>query len=255
MPYSNGFEDDEENAKWTFTDCSSNKWHIGYAVNNGGENSLYISNNDGVSNAYNNSLTAYACREIEITATGDYQFDFDWRAKGESSYDYLRAFVIPFLLNPNLTNCESNGISSSNTPSGWIDASQNGLMNGQSSWKHSTKILNLEAGIYYLAFFWVNDNDQGDNPPASIDNILIERIINPVVSTVSHSNVSSASASLQGSIVLHGASDITVRGFEKIRKVPTIPMTFRLRLRDLHQIPSIITVPTQPTATALATEK
>ena len=216
LPYSNGFEDDEENAKWTLTDCSSNKWHIGYAVNNGGENSLYISNNDGVSNAYNNSLTsyAYACREIEITATGDYQFDFDWRAKGESSYDYLRAFVIPFLLNPNLTNCESNGISSSNTPSGWIDASQNGLMNGQSSWKHSTKILNLEAGIYYLAFFWVNDNDQGDNPPASIDNISIERIINPVVSTVSHSNVSSASANLQGSIVLHGASDITVRGFE-----------------------------------------
>ena len=216
LPYSYGFEDDEENAKWTLPDCSTNNWHIGIAAKNGGEKGLYISNNDGLSNVYNNSVSSfsYAYREIDVAVSGDYLFNFDWRADGESTYDFIRAFVIPFSLDPNITTCESNSISSDNTPSRWIDISGIGLMNGQSSWQHSTKVLNIEAGIYYLVFYWVNDNSQGDNPPAGIDNILIERIINPVVATASPSNVSSASATLQGNIVMHGASDVTARGFE-----------------------------------------
>ena len=216
LPYSYGFEDDEENAKWTLPDCSTNNWHIGIAAKNGGEKGLYISNNDGLSNVYNNSVSSfsYAYREIDVAVSGDYLFKFDWRADGESTYDFIRAFVIPFSLDPNITTCESNSISSDNTPSRWIDISGIGLMNGQSSWQHSTKVLNIEAGIYYLVFYWVNDNSQGDNPPAGIDNILIERIINPVVATASPSNVSSASATLQGNIVMHGASDVTARGFE-----------------------------------------
>ena len=44
LPYTCGFEDAGENSNWTIVNgTATNKFHIGTAVNNGGNKSLYIS--------------------------------------------------------------------------------------------------------------------------------------------------------------------------------------------------------------------
>ena len=220
LPYSFGFEDDTENANWELSDEADNLWAIGTAVSNGGEKGLYISENRGISNTYNNSKQsyAYAFRTINITEPDEYQFDFDWRANGgDSGYDLLRAFVIPTSLDPSISYGYHNDMYSNynDAPSGWIDASADGLMSGQPRWQHSSKVLDLDAGTYYFVFFWKNsDGADGTNPPAAIDNISILRVINPAVTTSSVTGLNSTSATLHGNILSQGTSYITARGFE-----------------------------------------
>ena len=174
------FEDDTENANWTLnTGGQTNHWEIGIPSMTNVEKSLYITNGNG--NEYTNTSAsyAYAYREVEITEAGNYQFEFDWMANGESNYDNLRAFFIPTTASPNLTDGESNGMTSSNNdaPTGWIDLySQSGIMAGQSDWQHNTKSLSIDVtGTYYLVFFWKNDSGDGNNPPAAVDNIVVSR--------------------------------------------------------------------------------
>src|SRR5690606_5058791 len=96
LDYSDDFE---VVSGWTLSNgTSTNKWIIGNAVNNGGTQSLYITNDDGVSNAYTNSSTTvvHAYRDIQMPATIDaLTLSFDWRADGESTYDYLRVWLVP----------------------------------------------------------------------------------------------------------------------------------------------------------------
>ncbi len=178
--YECDFEDDTEIANWTLnTGGQTNHWEIGIPSMTNAEKSLYITNGNG--NEYTNTSAsyAYAYREVEITEAGNYQFEFDWMANGESNYDNLRAFFIPTTASPNLTDGESNGMTSSNNdaPTGWIDLySQSGIMAGQSDWQHNTKSLSIDVtGTYYLVFFWKNDGSDGNNPPATVDNIVVSR--------------------------------------------------------------------------------
>ena len=174
------FEDDTEIANWTLnTGGQTNYWEIGVISMANAEKSLYITNGNG--NEYTNTSAsyAYAYREVGITEAGNYQFEFDWMANGESNYDNLRAFFIPTTASPNITDGESNGMTSSNNdaPTGWIDLySQSGIMAGQSDWQHNTKSLSIDVtGTYYLVFFWKNDSGDGNNPPAAVDNIVVSR--------------------------------------------------------------------------------
>ena len=174
------FEDDTEIANWTLnTGGQTNYWEIGVPSMTNAEKSLYITNGNG--NEYTNTSTsyAYAYREVEITEAGNYQFEFDWMANGESNYDNLRAFLIPTTASPNLTDGESNGMTGSNNdaPTDWIDLySESGIMAGQSDWQHNTKSLSIDVtGTYYLVFFWKNDSSDGNNPPAAVDNIVVSR--------------------------------------------------------------------------------
>ncbi|MBR5983081.1 MAG: fibronectin type III domain-containing protein [Bacteroidales bacterium] len=224
LPYTCNFENATENEKWILANCDYyNGWYIGSGAYNGGSKGLYISNDQGTSNSADYDDTyVYAYREINTSETGEYVIDFDWRAYGENPYEssdaytLLRSFIIPTSINPNLNECNDNGMSSynNNTPSGWIDASssENGLMYGQSSWQHSSKVLSIDAGTYYLVFFWKNNSDHID-PPAAVDNISISRVVNPAVATSSVSNLGATSATLNGEILNQGASDITERGF------------------------------------------
>ncbi|MBQ2574308.1 MAG: hypothetical protein II575_08810 [Bacteroidales bacterium] len=196
----------------------TNKWYIGTAANNGGENGMYISDNGGSSNTYTISASSfvYCFREINIDNNGKYIIEFDWRANGENNYDILKAFIIPTMLNPNLSAGQSNGMEGNNTdtPSEWMDAGNISTLNDHSDWQHSYAEKELEAGLYYLVFFWKNDNSVGTMPPAAIDNIHIEQLINPVVVTSSAYEIGSTYATLNGVIVNQGASDIIEYGFE-----------------------------------------
>jgi hypothetical protein len=188
LPYIHNFENNGENANWTLENGSqTNKWHVGSAVNNSGEKSLYISNDDGVSNAYSiSSATShvYAYRTLNFDEAADYSISFDWKANGEDRYDLLRAFLVP--ANISLIAGDANEMtgSSNGTPSGWI-ALDGGILCTSSTWQTKLTKLTIEiAGNYNLVFFWKNDGSGGSNPPAAVDNIHIKKLIPPPLATL-----------------------------------------------------------------------
>lgn len=187
LPYICGFEDATENGNWTIVNGNStNKFFIGSAVNNGGTQSLYISNN-ATGSTYNYSNTAagyvFAYREIQVATDGGYTFTFDWNANGESTYDYLRVFLIPanatdtIVPKSGTTNAHT-GVTATAAPSTWITIDGGTKLNLISDWASfaSDEIL-LTAGTYKLAFYWRNDGSGGSQSPAAIDNINVSPML------------------------------------------------------------------------------
>ena len=145
LPYTCGFEADEDTGWTVFNGTATNKWFIGSATNNGGSRSLYISNNNGTSNSYNIDYTSdvYAYRAFSLADDGDYALSFDWKGVGESTYDYLYAYIAP-------GSADFNGSSVSTT--GWQNVS--GLLNGSSTWQTAQiPLIGATAGTYYLVFY------------------------------------------------------------------------------------------------------
>ena len=223
MPYSCNFEDDTENANWTFVNgTSTNKFFIGTADNNGGAKSLYISNStDGSTAGYStgNTSYAYAYREITVTSSS-FTFSFDWKCSGEASsygnsmYDYGRVFLTPANATIEGYNGSSTstitGLSYNSTPSGWIDVDNNSAFVNQSSWQTFTsEEIVLSAGTYKLVYFWKNDYSGGNNPPFTIDNISVQEVSCPRPGGIHLSNISSTTATIAWT-----ADDITSFNYE-----------------------------------------
>ena len=182
----------------------TNKWTVGQAVNNGGEKSMYISNDNGVSNAYTVTSTqwSYAVKTFNFAA-GDVHISFDWKANGESNYDYLRAFLVP------LTVSFTGGIAPgeytpssfrSVVPEGWIALDGGSKLNLSTSWQTILDSVTFDSpASYNLVFIWANDNSSGSQPPAAIDNInVFIPTFNPCTtpSNVVVSNITESSATV-----------------------------------------------------------
>lgn len=174
FPYVTGFETGDDMA-WSFVNDGNNKWTIGAGAAHNGSNGLYISNDNGATNAYTVSGTqfSYAYRTLSISEDGQYALSFDWKAYGEGNYDYLRAWIAPASATLTAGQLPDGSTSSYNytstTPAGWIDLG--GKMNVQNSWQTIVATPSLTAGSYYLVFMWANDVSVGTQPPAAIDNI------------------------------------------------------------------------------------
>jgi len=171
LPYTNDFEDATENASWALINGSqTNQWCIGSAVNNtdNGSNALYISNDNGTTNAYDNSSYSYvfAYRDIEFDQNASaYQIDFDWRNQGENSsyYDYMKVY----LGDPVSVSAGSSMPSAANV-------TLLGTYYGKSTWQHESIALpSTFAGSKRLYFYWYSDSSYGDNPPAAVDNLSV----------------------------------------------------------------------------------
>ena len=168
LPYTCGFEADEDTGWAVFNGSATNKWFIGSATNNGGSRSLYISDNNGTSNSYNISYSCdvYAYRAFSLADDGDYALSFDWKGVGESSYDYLYAYIAP-----GSANFDGSSVSTT----GWQNVS--GLLNGSATWQTAQiPLIGATAGTYYLVFYWHNDGSMGEQPPAAVDNISVSAI-------------------------------------------------------------------------------
>ena len=174
----NFFKDDfEGNVNWLFANDALNKWAVGTAVNNGGEKALYISNNYGASNVYSTGATQWTYAQKALTlGEGQYVVSFDWKATGESNYDYLRAFLVPANITitagmPPVPDAAPYSFRTT-TPAGWISLDGSSKLNQQSSWVTRVDTANIAtAGDYNLVFLWVNDGSGGSQPPAAIDNV------------------------------------------------------------------------------------
>jgi hypothetical protein len=165
LPYS----DDLSSNDYSFVNGSlTNKWVFGSAVGNTGS-SIYVSNDNGISNAYSNSSStvAHAFRDITIPSGSTLaNFSFDWIANGESGYDYLRVWIVPVSFVPSAGSEITSG-------SGRIQVGVDFIE--QTTWQtYTDATLNVSSfanSTMRLVFEWSNDDVFGDNPPGAIDNV------------------------------------------------------------------------------------
>ncbi len=189
-PYADDFEDGNN---WMFINGSyTNAWTYGTAAHNGeGTHALYISNDNGASNAYSHSACAvYATKAFQFE-DGLYKFNYDWKANGESNYDLLCVALVP----------DSIEIAASSTgqfslPEGWIKLYEATKLNLSSTWKSESFDLEVEAGLYNVVLLWRNDGSGGSQTPAAVDNFSIKKITCKEVSEFTVSNITATSATI-----------------------------------------------------------
>ena len=182
IPLSYDFEDASDDADWAFNNAA-NGWYIG---NLGQRRCMFVSNDNGLHNAYTLASSGYSWAWVDVTLTsGAYGINFDWRAQGESTWDYIRVFLVPdsVYLDATYATWGSSSTFSTSLPAGWISASTSptGLhkLNLDSTWNHFSSEIYIPdsmAGTYHMAVLWVNDGSGGTQPPAAIDNISFDAI-------------------------------------------------------------------------------
>jgi hypothetical protein len=158
-------DDFESCLDWTIVNGSeTNQWVLGSATNNGGSQSMYISNDGGTTNAYSNSTSrVHFYKDIAFPAGQScINLSFDWKSNGESTFDYLRVYAIP---------TSSTPVAGTAITSGQLG----GNLEVQTTWQLTS--LSLPAAFagttQRIVFSWVNDNSVRNQTPAAIDNISI----------------------------------------------------------------------------------
>ncbi|MDR6968721.1 hypothetical protein J2X31_002747 [Flavobacterium arsenatis] len=173
LPYNEDFEDDDHS--WEFNNATNvNKWYVGDAVNNGGERSMYISNDNGATNAYTitTSSVAHAFKDVQIPDNAqNIALSFDWRCAGEgfgpNYYDYLRVWVVPSTFTP---------VNGTQITAGSGRVQVGGYFNGSTSFVQANFTIDASAyagQVVRLVFESRNDGSGGVQPPAAIDNVTI----------------------------------------------------------------------------------
>lgn len=185
LPYVCDFEDAADTYGWKFVDGQYSWFIIGDSIGKNSQKSLYITD-DGSRYFYASPGTpssangiSYAYIPIEFGAA-TYEIDFDWRAKGQTSLDYGRAFLAPF--NVEFTEDELySGISTTATPTGWI-ALDSTKMNLETNWIHRhTSVSFIDTVQMNLVFVWRQNYKTDNQPPLAIDNIsIIKKQCSPV---------------------------------------------------------------------------
>lgn len=169
LPISCTFE--SGNDGWNLVGSTSgNRWTVGNGTSHGGNNALYISNN-GQDYAYTtgNQSVAYAVKDITIPDTGTYYYAYDWNCNAEGNYDYMRLYLAPAGVEL-VSDSRFNGITATTTPNGWL-ALDNGRMSYSDGWDYTADSVRIShAGQYRLLAVWVNDEADGHQPPAALDN-------------------------------------------------------------------------------------
>ena len=165
LPYSDDFT---SNNLIFVNGSQTNKWAYGAVVGNSG-NSIYISNDNGVTHAYSlgSSSVVHAYRDISIPAGATLaNFSFDWLGNAESCCDYTRVWLVPTTYFPSAGTQISSG-------TGRIQVAGN--FNSQTTWQtYTNSILDVSSfanTTMRLVFEWRNDGSTGPNPPGAIDNI------------------------------------------------------------------------------------
>jgi hypothetical protein len=186
IPYTHDFVDTEENERWVLLNgTQANQWHIGTASYQTGARSLYISNDNGVSNNYNLTSISFviAQRKFDFETTDAHTISFDWKCMGEGNWDNFRAFLVPTRIILVAGNAYGNTWQNNIVPTSWIAVS--GVLSNRGNWQTfiNEDVRVPSAGLYNLVFFWKNDNSGGTQPPAAIDSITVKKtVLQPVFS-------------------------------------------------------------------------
>ena len=181
VPYTTGFDSAEDNAQWTLLNGTYvNKWRIGTTDETSGA-SLFVSSNGIENNYVNTSSYLFAYRVLDIPA-GLYDIKFRWKAEGQTTNDFLRAFLVPD--DVVILESDNNDISATATPAGWISLSTEKLNLTKSEWNDLSYTGIIEEGTYKLVFYWANNASTNNPPAAVVDDISIalnKECMTPVV--------------------------------------------------------------------------
>ncbi|WP_460549004.1 hypothetical protein, partial [Hymenobacter daeguensis] len=179
------FNETFEGATNSFTivnGTETNQWYVGTVGGNGptttGTKAAYVSNDAGVSNAY--TITApsvvHFYRDVTFPAGQNIvQLGFDWKAGGESTFDYIQVFMVPTTVTPTAGTQLVNGTAGA--------VQLGGNINLQTAFgRTSYQLPGTVAGTTQrLVFTWRNDNTAGTQPPAVIDNVSVTaQVANPI---------------------------------------------------------------------------
>ncbi len=100
LPYETNFSnDDDANRAWLFQNhTSANYWTFGSIGTNENAETIYgmYVTNDGTTSTYSHSATRVSAEKSFTTGSeGQLHIEFDVKAGGESTYDYLKVFITP----------------------------------------------------------------------------------------------------------------------------------------------------------------
>ena len=196
LPYYCGFESQMEDERWTMLfDNSFNKWFIGNAVSCNGDRSLYVSQDSGTTNTYNQNRISYswAVRDLCFDTTCvTCTIAFDYKGAGQNQMDFVRVYIGEPEIPLNNLAIESIGLTDA------IMLADNLSMNTQ--WTHyEYNVSYVQPGIKRLYFLWRNDNMSGSNPAAAIDNIAVTYMLYTSPYDLSVIDVATHSATLMWS--------------------------------------------------------
>ncbi|MBO7224424.1 MAG: fibronectin type III domain-containing protein, partial [Bacteroidales bacterium] len=176
FPYYQTFEDLEDNpAFFEFRNEYVNEWYVGTATGVPSDEeetttSLYISNDQGVSNAYSVSDGSYASAIMPVTfgESSEYILSFDYKLIGEISYGSQYDYFMLFMCDGGV-NIPSNGQPQGEGVTVLMDKTTD-----VPAWTNaSISLSNVSNTTKQIVFYWRNDSYGGTNPPIAIDNISI----------------------------------------------------------------------------------
>ncbi|MBA5794049.1 MULTISPECIES: fibronectin type III domain-containing protein, partial [unclassified Flavobacterium] len=190
MPYSQSFE--TATVDWVLSNGTEvNKWVVGTAVANSSTKSLYVSNDNGVTNNYtiNTASVVHAFKDFNIpTGIEEVALEFDWKGGGESSWDFLTVWLVPTSFNP--------------TTGTRVTASADrvdlfGLLNLKNTFQraHVIKDITKYTNNFRVVFEWRNDGSGGTMPAIAVDNINVVPVtcyqpINLVFNSITKNSIS-----------------------------------------------------------------
>jgi gliding motility-associated-like protein len=190
LPFNENFEG---TINWAINNgTQTNKWFVGTAVANSPTHSLYVSNNDGVSNAYtvNAASVVQAYRDIQMpTAVDQLNFSFDWKNTGETGWDYIRVWVVPSSFTPTV----GTQITAA------VDRIMIGQYVGSNVWNTVTTLINgapYAGGTMRIVFEWRNDTTIGAQPPGAIDNVNLSLVTCPTPTALTLGTLTNTTANI-----------------------------------------------------------
>ena len=174
LPLTEGWEAGQGN--WSIVNGNqTNAWYIGTAGPHAGSKSAYISNNGGVTNAYEPFSYSVVHLYTDIAFSADkweFPLSFWWKCQGEGSYsdyDYLRVFVVDTSVTP---------VAGTALTTGQVGDTYNML---GTAWQQANITLpgTLSGTVKRLVFSWRNDDSWGNQPPINIDDISLTSVDSP----------------------------------------------------------------------------
>ena len=197
LPCYTGFEPGDDNL-WrcvngaSTTNGDPNRWVIGTAVARSGSSSLYITDDDGVSNHQTPGVqpavyytNAYAYKTFYFD-TADYVVGYDWHCND----GYIRVVLVPvdFDFNARIMNLYA--------PTGGYSLDGGRAQENHSDWQTYTDTVTVDsAGYYHFVLYWHGGASAGQ-PPAAIDNVSLYRVTCPVVRNLTIDSVAQGAASI-----------------------------------------------------------
>lgn len=184
MPFTDDFE--SATVGWsTSTGTQLNKWFVGNAANNGGQKSLYVSNNNGTANAYTitQTSTVHAYRDLIIpNGTTNIGISFDWKGIGEAN-DYFYVWAVPATFNP----VAGTGITAAANRIRIADKFYNST--AFQPYAYMLDASQFAGQTMRLIFEWRNDAINGTQPPAAIDNVSVKIVDCKVPTNIAYTGI------------------------------------------------------------------